>query len=100
MQSCSSVAFFEVRKRKDLYLWLSKAPEGPSVKFHVQNGEKDRKGPAQAKKEEGRSNHTFRKVRGAWGGGNSEGGKISGNLPRVPEGGSLVKLHVQKDERG
>jgi len=29
--------FFEARKRKDLYLWLSRAPNGPSAKFHVQN---------------------------------------------------------------
>lgn len=29
--------FFEVRKRMDLYLWMSKTPDGPSVKFHVAN---------------------------------------------------------------
>ena len=39
LQGCSSVVFFEARKRKDLYLWVAKAPEGPSVKFHVENGE-------------------------------------------------------------
>ena len=38
-QSCSSVIFFEVRKKQDLYLWLAKSPAGPSVKFLVQNGE-------------------------------------------------------------
>eukprot|EP00798_Chlamydomonas_sp_ICE-L_P021638 gene21638-28647_t len=37
MKSCTAVAFFEVRKKKDLFLWLSKSPEGPSVKFLVQN---------------------------------------------------------------
>ncbi|KAJ9510337.1 hypothetical protein QJQ45_015813 [Haematococcus lacustris] len=37
MKSCTSVVFFEVRKRMDLYLWFAKTPEGPSVKFHVAN---------------------------------------------------------------
>ncbi|KAK9820122.1 hypothetical protein WJX72_006346 [[Myrmecia] bisecta] len=37
MKGCSSVLFFEARKRKDLYVWMAKAPEGPSVKFHVAN---------------------------------------------------------------
>lgn len=37
MKSCTSVIFFEVRKKLDLYLWLAKTPAGPSVKFHVQN---------------------------------------------------------------
>ncbi len=31
--------FSEARKKKDLYIWLAKVPEGPSVKFHVTNGE-------------------------------------------------------------
>ena len=38
MKSCNSALFLEVRKRKDLYLWLSKTPNGPSVKFLVVNG--------------------------------------------------------------
>ncbi len=29
--------FFEARKGKDLYLWMSKAPNGPTVKMHMQN---------------------------------------------------------------
>lgn len=29
--------FFEVRKRLDLYIWISKSPAGPSAKFHVAN---------------------------------------------------------------
>ncbi|GME90766.1 unnamed protein product [Ambrosiozyma monospora] len=29
--------YFECRKHQDLYLWLSKPPNGPTVKFHVQN---------------------------------------------------------------
>ena len=26
-----------MRKKKDLYLWASKTPSGPSIKFHVVN---------------------------------------------------------------
>lgn len=29
--------FFEARKGKDLYIWMSKAPNGPTVKMHLQN---------------------------------------------------------------
>ena len=29
--------YFEERKFKDLYLWAARTPDGPSVKFHVQN---------------------------------------------------------------
>lgn len=35
--SCETTIFFEVRKKRDLFLWLSKTPGGPSVKFHVVN---------------------------------------------------------------
>jgi ribosome biogenesis protein BRX1 len=35
--SCDTTIFFEVRKKRDLYLWFSKTPAGPSVKFHVVN---------------------------------------------------------------
>lgn len=35
LKSCSSCLFFECRKAKDLYLWMSKYPDGPSVKFLV-----------------------------------------------------------------
>ncbi|KAI5333272.1 hypothetical protein L3X38_023403 [Prunus dulcis] len=35
LKSCSSCMFFECRKGKDLYLWMSKCPNGPSVKFLV-----------------------------------------------------------------
>ena len=38
LQGCSNVLFFEARKKKDLYVWLSKAPDGPSVKFLTANG--------------------------------------------------------------
>eukprot|EP00239_Pterosperma_sp_CCMP1384_P004740 CAMPEP_0197854996 /NCGR_PEP_ID=MMETSP1438-20131217/25755_1 /TAXON_ID=1461541 /ORGANISM="Pterosperma sp., Strain CCMP1384" /LENGTH=326 /DNA_ID=CAMNT_0043469951 /DNA_START=14 /DNA_END=994 /DNA_ORIENTATION=- len=37
LKGCTSAMFFEVRKHKDLYLWMSKIPSGPSVKFHVVN---------------------------------------------------------------
>lgn len=37
LRNCSSVIFFEVRKRQDLYMWLAKTPNGPSVKFLVAN---------------------------------------------------------------
>ena len=36
MKGCTSALFFEVRKRADLYLWLSKVPGGPSAKLLVQ----------------------------------------------------------------
>ena len=29
--------FFEARKARDLYVWLSKPPNGPTVKLHAQN---------------------------------------------------------------
>lgn len=37
LRQCSSAMFFEARKSKDLYMWLAKTPQGPSVKFHVLN---------------------------------------------------------------
>ncbi|CAG8441124.1 3852_t:CDS:2 [Acaulospora morrowiae] len=37
LNNCNNCIFFEVRRRQDLYLWASKTPNGPSVKFHVQN---------------------------------------------------------------
>ncbi|KAI9291016.1 Brix-domain-containing protein [Neoconidiobolus thromboides FSU 785] len=37
LQNCNNCLFFEVRKGMDLYLWMSKSPNGPSAKFHVQN---------------------------------------------------------------
>lgn len=37
LRNCDTIMLFESRKRKDLYLWLSKTPFGPSVKFHVAN---------------------------------------------------------------
>jgi len=37
MKSCNGCLFFEVRKKKDLYLWAARAPNGPSIKFLVNN---------------------------------------------------------------
>jgi len=37
LNSCNNVLFFECRKKRDVYLWMGKAPNGPSVKFHVEN---------------------------------------------------------------
>ncbi|CAI2180045.1 19957_t:CDS:2 [Funneliformis geosporum] len=37
LNNCNNCVFFEVRKHKDLYMWTSKTPNGPSIKFHVQN---------------------------------------------------------------
>ncbi|EPQ67912.1 Bgt-1338 [Blumeria graminis f. sp. tritici] len=37
MYNCNNIVFFEARKGKDLYIWISKAPNGPTVKMHAQN---------------------------------------------------------------
>ena len=38
LHSCNFVFFLEARKNaQDLYLWLAKAPNGPTIKFHVGN---------------------------------------------------------------
>ncbi|KAF2747727.1 brix domain-containing protein 2 [Sporormia fimetaria CBS 119925] len=37
LYNCNNVLFFEARKGKDLYAWVSKPPNGPTVKFHLQN---------------------------------------------------------------
>ena len=37
LKGCNGCMFFEVRKKKDLYLWLTQPPNGPSVRFHVSN---------------------------------------------------------------
>lgn len=37
LYNCNNILFFEARKHKDLYLWLSKPPNGPTIKFYVQN---------------------------------------------------------------
>ncbi|KAI8987247.1 Brix domain-containing protein [Mycotypha africana] len=37
LNNCNNAVFFEMRKKQDLYLWMAKTPNGPSVKFHLQN---------------------------------------------------------------
>ncbi|KAI8576102.1 hypothetical protein K450DRAFT_258464 [Umbelopsis ramanniana AG] len=37
LSNCNNCIFFEVRKRQDLYMWISKTPNGPSAKLHIQN---------------------------------------------------------------
>lgn len=37
LYNCNNIMFFEARKGKDLYIWLSKPPNGPTVKMHCQN---------------------------------------------------------------
>lgn len=37
MKNCSKCIYFENKKRKDLYMWMSNIPSGPSVKFLVEN---------------------------------------------------------------
>ncbi|KAF2115058.1 Brix domain-containing protein [Lophiotrema nucula] len=37
LYNCNNILFFEARKGQDLYLWMSKAPNGPTVKMHLQN---------------------------------------------------------------
>ncbi len=37
LKSCSSCVFFEMRKHHDVYMWVARAGNGPSVKFLVEN---------------------------------------------------------------
>ncbi|KAL0940662.1 ribosome biogenesis protein brx1 [Colletotrichum truncatum] len=37
LYNCNHICYFEARKGKDLYIYLAKTPNGPCVKFHVQN---------------------------------------------------------------
>lgn len=37
LYNCNNVFYFEARKHTDLYLWISKAPNGPTAKLHLQN---------------------------------------------------------------
>lgn len=37
MKNCNKCLFFEAKKKKDLYLWVSNVPQGPSAKFLVEN---------------------------------------------------------------
>jgi len=37
MKNCDRCVFFEMRKKKDLYMWVSNIPHGPSARFLVEN---------------------------------------------------------------
>ncbi|CAI5757193.1 unnamed protein product [Candida verbasci] len=37
LYNCNNIFFFECRKHQDLYLWISKPPNGPTLKFYIQN---------------------------------------------------------------
>lgn len=37
LYNCNNIFFFEARKHQDLYLWMSKPPNGPTLKFYIQN---------------------------------------------------------------
>ncbi|KAJ1372886.1 Ribosome biogenesis protein BRX1 [Parelaphostrongylus tenuis] len=37
MKNCTKVLYFESRKHKDVYLWMSNVENGPSIKFLVHN---------------------------------------------------------------
>ncbi|KAK9446596.1 Brix domain-containing protein [Limtongia smithiae] len=37
LYNCNNLLYFEARKHQDLYMYLAKAPNGPTAKFHVQN---------------------------------------------------------------
>ncbi|XP_042897412.1 ribosome biogenesis protein BRX1 homolog [Parasteatoda tepidariorum] len=37
MKNCNQCIYFENKKRSDLYMWISKVPNGPSAKFLVEN---------------------------------------------------------------
>ncbi|EEB07423.1 ribosome biogenesis protein BRX1 [Schizosaccharomyces japonicus yFS275] len=37
LYNCNNVYFFEARRKEDLYLHIARAPNGPTVKFHIEN---------------------------------------------------------------
>ncbi|OVF07740.1 putative ribosome biogenesis protein [Clavispora lusitaniae] len=37
LYNCNNIFFFEARKHQDLYLWISKPPNGPTMKLYIQN---------------------------------------------------------------
>ncbi|GBM63310.1 Ribosome biogenesis protein BRX1 [Araneus ventricosus] len=37
MKNCNQCIYFENKKHKDLYMWISKVPNGPSAKFLIEN---------------------------------------------------------------
>ncbi|OAV92944.1 hypothetical protein PTTG_02700 [Puccinia triticina 1-1 BBBD Race 1] len=37
LNSCNHALYFEARRHSDLYLWATRCPNGPSIRFHVVN---------------------------------------------------------------
>lgn len=37
LRSCNNIILFEARRHEELYMWVSKCPNGPSIKFQVLN---------------------------------------------------------------
>ena len=37
LRNCNHVLFFDMKKKRDLYLWMGSVPNGPTVKFLVEN---------------------------------------------------------------
>lgn len=37
LKNCNKCIFFEMRRKRDLYMWISAVPHGPSAKFLVEN---------------------------------------------------------------
>ncbi|XP_066925826.1 ribosome biogenesis protein BRX1 homolog [Clytia hemisphaerica] len=37
MKNCNRCVFFEMKKKKDLFMWVSSVPHGPSARFLVEN---------------------------------------------------------------
>jgi ribosome biogenesis protein BRX1 len=37
LRNCNKVLFFDMKKKRDLYLWMANVPDGPTIKFLVEN---------------------------------------------------------------
>ena len=37
LHNCNNTLYLEARRHEDLYMWVAKTPNGPSIKLHVQN---------------------------------------------------------------
>lgn len=37
MRNCNNILYFELKNRKDMFMWMAKTTRGPTVKFHVDN---------------------------------------------------------------
>ena len=37
LNSCRSFIFFESHKGRNLYIWIGRYPNGPSIKYYVEN---------------------------------------------------------------